>query len=894
MIWIAKALANEQTRVLILVLIALSGRNLAQPADEVAAKVNLIAAYTALVAPATVVPAAVWPWAIGLVSDQFPSSHGSLFTSTHMDSFPTGRDLWSLLENQDSASVVNRIDVGGIYGGTFALFSARGGSWTQNHFYLNGLNVTDPYTGGTPLFYPDYDFLKEVEVSTGGHGAKEPGGGSVVSVTSEQASRQLHGDMRVYYQGSPTSWTNLTERLKSQGATGSREIKADHQVHAQLGSPLGGSRWAYLGSVSSRQLRLKIPRFAEVEQRDLASGLLDFRRDSGLQSLGFRWTGQQLGDSHSPASFRTPVSSTLVRQDTFNVLQGAWRMAPHPELHLDGRVGLARSHLEGTFNDASRPSQSGLDLFTEFRSGAAPFQSESIRTRLSAAFHVSYTRGYSQVLAGIDASRGYSRSVIDTVDAVGLRFLPADLEANPLVRGETVPSSVIQYNTPVHPRQKVEDLALFAQYAWRPISRLSLRSGLRIDSTAGSLPAQSRPGGPFAEARSFPEQKDLISWLDIEPRIGVAVSPFCGRARSDAIFQCGTIFRAGFGIFHHGLNARYLDFQNPNSLSGTEWTWEDLNGDRQYQPGEAGRMLRAFGGEVSSIDLNLKRPYSREFVIGAEQKLPWGFGFRADFFRRDEKDRLETVNLGVPFSAYTPVTVFDPGGDYEPGTADDQNLVVYNQDPSTLGKDSFLLTNPEGLNGFHKGLEMVLSYRGGAWGVMALHFSAYMTRVLTSPGNTEFENDQGVIGGLLDNPNSLIWTYGRQYFDRSFTVRYLGLFQLGRGWTVSTVARYYDGLPFGRKLIITGFNQGPFFVYATPRGNPGGHRTEFNLTADLRIRKILTWRGGDIRLVFDVFNLLNNSNKTEEIDLTGPWFMLRLPVEFQPPRIARLGVEFVF
>lgn len=47
-------------------------------------------------------------------------------------------------------------------------------------------------------------------------------------------------------------------------------------------------------------------------------------------------------------------------------------------------------------------------------------------------------------------------------------------------------------------------------------------------------------------------------------------------------------------------------------------------------------------------------------------------------------------------------------------------------------------------------------------------------------------------------------------------------------------------------------------------------------------------------MLVDVFNLLNSSNKTEENDLTGPLFNLRLPLELQAPRIARVGFEFVF
>jgi len=860
---------------------------LAGSASDVSRSVQLAARYAGAAIPASAGPAA-FPWSIDLMTDLFPGSHGSLFGASHLDIFPSGRDLWSLLENQDPATVVNRIDVAGIFGGKFALFSARGSSWTQNHFYLNGLNVTDPYTGGTPLFYPQYDSLGAVQVSTGRLAVREPGGGSVVHITNDQAPRVMRGDVRLFYQGDPTGWQNRSPLLDAQNAPGSQQIRKDLQLHAQGGGDLGGG-WYALGSLSRRHLQLKIPEFPETERREQAGGLVDIRRDSESQLFGLRWTGQQLTDSHSNPSFRTPISSTLDRSDNFHVMQSSWRFSPRHDLLLDGRVGAARAHFDSSYQQWQQRRQSGLDLFTGFRSGLAPLREESIRTRYSTTLLMGYTRGSSQIVAGVDGSIAHVRSEVNALDDVGLRFLPLDLDSSPLVRGPVAASSVVMYNTPLSPRQGIRQFALFAQHSWRPTASLTLRWGYRLDSTAGRLPAQSSAAGSFAPVRSFEERKGLISWLNGEPRLGLAFAPFC-KSRAN----CGTVFRAGFGILHHSLIARDLNFQNPNSLSGIESRWEDSNGDGQYQSGEAGQILRAFGGNVSNIDPQLTRPYSREIMVGAEQRLPWGLSLRADFFRRDEKNRLETVNLGVPFSAYTPVNVFDPGGDYREGTEDDQNLMVYDQDPSTLGTDRFLLTNPSGLTGFYKGLEMVLSHRAGSRVFTSLQVSAHRTRLLTSPGNTEYQNDQGVLGRLLDNPNSLISSYGRQYFDRSLTARFLGLVELPGGWTVSSVTRFHDGVPFGRKLAITTLSQGPFFVLATPRGNPGGYRTEFNLTADIRVRKALRWGGGQVRMLVDVFNLLNSSNKTEENDLTGPLFNLRLPLELQPPRIARVGFEFVF
>src|SRR5438034_6416706 len=81
-----------------------------------------------------------------------------------MHELPTTRRIWSLLENQETSAVTNRLDTGGLETGTLELFGARGVSWTENQYSLNGLDVTDPYLSGVPLTDPDFDALADVTV----------------------------------------------------------------------------------------------------------------------------------------------------------------------------------------------------------------------------------------------------------------------------------------------------------------------------------------------------------------------------------------------------------------------------------------------------------------------------------------------------------------------------------------------------------------------------------------------------------------------------------------------------------------------------------------------------------------------------------------------------------
>ena len=304
-----------------------------------------------------------------------------------------------------------------------------------------------------------------------------------------------------------------------------------------------------------------------------------------------------------------------------------------------------------------------------------------------------------------------------------------------------------------------------------------------------------------------------------------------------------------------------------------------------------------FGGIVSAIDSHLRRPYADEFNLQAEAKLPLGISTSLRLFRRDEKDRLATVNVGVPPAAFSPVEILDPGPDFIPGTFDDQRLTVYAQDPATLGYDSFLLTNPAGLRMMYKGL---VAEVGGGWRFLQgrVSFMAVKSYGPTNPGNSAIENDAGVVGALFQDPNTAIHAAGRTYFDRAYVAKAELVATLPKrlgGIELANTATYMDGLPFGRRLLVTGLPQGPFLVAATVRGSPeGGNRAEYVLNWNLRVGRTVRVPGGSLRLAVDILNVLNCGNKIQESDISGPLFNQRLPVAIQPPRYARVNIEYQF
>jgi hypothetical protein len=406
----------------------------------------------------------------------------------------------------------------------------------------------------------------------------------------------------------------------------------------------------------------------------------------------------------------------------------------------------------------------------------------------------------------------------------------------------------------------------YVEDAWRPFARLSLPVGVRVDTSTG----RSR------------EAANRISWTTLQPRVGLVAT----------LWPPGLLLEGSWSRYGHLLQGRYFDFGNPAALGAEVFRWHDLNGDGMAQSQEIGSRLRRLGGPSAQIDPGIVRPYTNEISFGLEQNISNRLTASLRFFRRDDHRLIGLENLGVPFSDYLPVQYPDPGNDGIIGTADDNILTLYNEKPSALGHDFLLLTN-SGESASYKGFDAFVQLIWKSLQVSA-DFTAGRTLAATGPGNSPFQNDTGFVGTLGVNPNTLVMSHGRTFFDRAYTGRITASYALPHAFYLATIATYFDGAPFGRLLFVNGFNQGPFFVRATPVGHPGGFQTEFNSSFDCRLARELHLKRGVLSGSVDVFNMLNVNSNTQETDLTGPAFLQRKPLAVEAPRTIRLALAWSF
>ncbi len=290
---------------------------------------------------------------------------------------------------------------------------------------------------------------------------------------------------------------------------------------------------------------------------------------------------------------------------------------------------------------------------------------------------------------------------------------------------------------------------------------------------------------------------------------------------------------------------------------------------------------------LTTIDPGMRRPITREFAIGFELTPGAWPRLRFTSLRKRASDQLALVNVGVPASGYAVSFIPDPGASLS-DPVDDQMLPIYNRLPASFGADRYLLTNPQQSDATFRGMTFSAD---GSWNRAFLFAGATMGWTMGRAGNRGFgasENDLGVVGEVFADPNAATHARGNLFSDRQYTVKIAGVYRFSHDVRVGAIARYQDGQPFSRMVVIPDLNQGAEAIRAFRSGKS---RFTYTGTLDVRVQKGVALPGNRRVILFiDAYNVVNMAKEVEEWVVTGPAF--RTPTAVQPPRAVHLGLRF--
>ncbi len=768
---------------------------------------------------------------------------------------PGGRDIWSLVEYKVPSLLITRPDVGGTSGGLQGVFNARGTTSAQNSSYLNGINVGDPAAIGAAGFYYDFDAFDDIQVSTGAHDITVPTGGVFLNMVTKSGGENWRGRGTFAWLGDATQTQNIDDELLRYGfrpETNAVDFTSD--INFSAGGPVIARKLRVFTSFRDWRVHVNVPAAFStlvLDKTDITSGLVNANYQLNDNN---RLTGLYSRQYYKKPNRFLAGSNTLVQEstsnedDVFDIYQVLWNSVVTQRFFIDARVGLNKiffpTYLNGndqTLNDSATSIRT-----RNFTTGTERWRDRYQANATGQYYLDEFAGGRHEFKFGFD----YSHMPVENRVA---RFDDVDLTYN---SASGLSQNVILYGTPFYTKTAVDVLALYAQdsIAWK---RLTVTAGLRYENLNGYLPEQSSPASRFFPnlVRTFPELSDVVNWNTVGPRISAAYD-LGGNGRTGLKIAAGRyyyVIASGGGI---------LDGVNPNANYQEQYGWNDLNGDRRFQPGEqtGNPVITRVDTSTISVDPDYLRPYTDEFTGGIDHELFPSLRLSVIGTHRVERNREATSNPANPYDTFL-TTRADSGRDGITGTSDDGTFQFYNRTSTALNQTFF--TNDRSFRQTYNGLEITGTKRmSNNWQMLA-GYTFSQSRIEGLSVNANPNNLLNVTGPLAGQNTNFNGQIGDRPHQFKITGTYLtGFWGIGLAGNLNT----QSGIVITRQLTVAQTVGGNSTVNVEPLGS---YRLPKRAAADMRVFKTANFGTRSLEMSMDIHNITNTNTFWDARTLGG-------------------------
>ncbi len=475
-------------------------------------------------------------------------------------------------------------------------------SWTGTTFRPNGLDATDSYQPGTPVMLDDATAEDSVVARAADHSA---------GVFLRAPESSWHGGIGTEDTSSDFAASNLPPATDRGIVERPEEFLWYTRDTADLGFPIGRwadfsatatGQWAYQTApqrstptpIGSRMLFANPRGQVRLSARDRVDALYSGSR-LDLSNGGFPAGIQAiLANRVMPSFYGVKGFQNLHEVDHFDLVQAGWTHQFDARRVLEVRYGYSTAHLDTSpINGTNAPSQ--FDLLDPAPADA-PLSNFAVRTRhqLDAWYQAGEVR-----LAGM-THRLSAATALETSQPRN-RFQTA---GGDLISAAGQAAFVVRFNGPTSDnRDRINSFAPSLDDSIEWAHGITLDVGLGWDAAHGYVPGE--PGG--------------ISWSSPAPRAGIAIPvPRFSRL----------VLRGSYARTYAALAGRFLDFGDPDSLSGQGTTPRAAS---YYSASGAliPRSIRIWNGLTrmnSTSPPNWRCPCtasSRSRCFGATKRIAW-------------------------------------------------------------------------------------------------------------------------------------------------------------------------------------------------------------------------------------------------------------------------------
>jgi hypothetical protein len=805
------------------------------------------------------------------------------FKLEQLQSIPNGRDMWSLLAVTPNV-VMSRIDVGGNRAGTQTGYNAYGFSG-QVRVLIEGINTTEGT--GAAGFYFDYSSLEEVFMGLSGQSAEMPNPGVQSQFIAKSGGNTLSGEYYLDWynndlQGSniPTSYTVPTAFNNSPIRAHSNEMSRYYDTAINVGGPIKKDKIWWFGTYRTQKNAVAQPQFQFDKTFDtklwnpVVKGTYQLNQKNKL--IGYYQWGQKEQPNRLLFGNYTYTSpnQTFAQDSGSWVYKAEWNGTLTDKLYIEGRYGdfgyyfplLWNSDEPFFWRDSGRAVLEGserrwqLDRDRKQATAAATYFLDTGRG--------SHTLKFGGELLKEQSWEGFQRRTGNNIEAIYTNGVSNQVIFH-LPTAKKVGSLKDNDMGNLTSRSALDHFGMFANDTWS-IGRSTVNVGVRYDRYHGWLPEQEQlaatTGPASVPARIFPETH-FYTWNQVAPRVGY-IYDVAGDGR--------TVVKANYGFFWHNPGVGTGANANPNTTGKSQtYSWNDINGDRRWQPGEEGNLLAQSLLGAVQIDPNIKAPYTHEGSLWLERQIGETMGLRTGFVYKTEDDLIATYQGLRPLSAYTtPFNFTDIGVDGRAGTSDDRVIRMLGlsaANATNFPTTSIVMNVPQFSR--YKTVEVTLNRRySNKWSAQV-------------GGGFSWLND--FPNGYPQNPNQP----GAE--DRTtWNLKLTGSYDAPFGIRLSPVVRHQSGPNFARTLAIIA--PAGLIATGTAYADAANANRLDNITVfDVRAEKTINM-GQRIRVrgFLDVFNITNSHASESNTQSTGLSYLK--PGNILAPVTARLGFRFLF
>jgi hypothetical protein len=823
------------------------------------------------------------------------SSSPTTFDYSLLQNIPSGRDPWSTLSQTPGVTSTN-VDVGGTQSYQQSSMSVHGSKTSEQVYSFNGLNLTAPAgTASATGFYVDYDTFQEIQVVTDAAPPEVSIGGTYMNMVTKSGGNQIHGQGSIYYQ--TAALQAAVNQPIFNGAPVSPQVGSPfdmaRDIEFNMGAPIIKNKlWAYGGY----RLYFLKQRLLSVLDTNHNPGTdvnhqtnITYRTDYQLNSKN-TINAQWLYNSQN-RFFRRSTSYSYVDQiaawqqiEPEYILEGQWIYTITPNLLLDTRGGYLHEHFPERYEPGVAPTTYSV---ADSTLSTLKYAAQDNYLNLEDSYR--YASALSYFKTGLSGSHNFKIGGEYSHNTNGTYYNVNNNED--LYLNNNIPYQVQIYDTPLDGISKYRSFALFAQDQWSIGRKLTLNFGARFDHFNTFVPQQCDPAIAISASiqalgLGFPSRctSELqgATFNNAVPRVAVAYDPGANGKQ---------VIRAGFNMYALSEGTSLADAINPYaSLGGFTATWTDPNNDAnntEFPQASQLSKFTPFGGIVTTIDPNLKRPYSLQTNLGYQREVLDNIQVGVAYYWRNTRNQFSRENVDTPASDYVPYKdVVNPlTGATMTVYAPTANTINGAKVPYATTNVSYLVTNIPALNdNYYNGLEFTVVRRfNDRWEVQSGFTIQHESGTYTAGSTADDFNDPNLNinrrGSYLDQDSHYVFRIDGTYVA-PFKIK------------ASVNFQHQTGFPILPTLVVTGLPQGSETIKLAPNGTLA--RNDSINDANFRLARPTSFHEGKYALeaVADFFNVTNANPATSRTTSYGSNYLK--PATILNPFITRFGLKFTF